>query len=508
MAISDNVAADAAAGAVSPLRPRISHERRHTDRNRPQGAHAAPAGFTADAGAALFLTALEAIAIVLSSLAAGVIYSIIALHYAGDAKVFFGNGILVAALFCCAMRARDAHRGGRIAIGTEGLRDLFTVWFVVFSFVGFVWFFLKLDPTFSRGAFLSFFLLGFIAVAVARGRAPQFIAAWYHPRRFAGHGIVLVGASGAATLDTLGTEFSFTGCDNLATVNIAMDADEDAWPQTLADAVHDIRAAARTAGHGQICIAADGFAPARLADLLAALQSIPNAIRLVPEATVESYLHLPTRNLGRLRAIEIQRAPLSGIQRGLKRLIDLGLAIPCLFLAAPAMIAIAVAVRLDSRGPILFRQRRLGYRGKPFEIYKFRTMDVLEDGEDITQARKGDARITRIGRALRSASLDELPQLFNVIRGDMSLVGPRPHAVAHDHFFASLIGNYELRQHVMPGVTGWAQVHGLRGETATTAMMRKRVEFDLWYVKNASLLLDLQILARTAVEVFRQRNAY
>jgi lipopolysaccharide/colanic/teichoic acid biosynthesis glycosyltransferase len=172
------------------------------------------------------------------------------------------------------------------------------------------------------------------------------------------------------------------------------------------------------------------------------------------------------------------------------------------------MIAIAVAVRLDSKGPIFFRQRRLGYRGKAFEIYKFRTMDVLENGADITQARKGDARITRIGRALRSASLDELPQLFNVIRGDMSLVGPRPHAVAHDHFFASLIGNYELRQHVMPGVTGWAQVHGLRGETATTAMMRKRVEFDLWYVKNASLLLDLQILARTAVEVFRQRNAY
>jgi exopolysaccharide biosynthesis polyprenyl glycosylphosphotransferase len=192
----------------------------------------------------------------------------------------------------------------------------------------------------------------------------------------------------------------------------------------------------------------------------------------------------------------------------LKRLIDLAIAIPCLFLVAPAMLTIAIAVWLDSKGPILFRQRRLGYRGKPFTIFKFRTMNVLEDGRDIVQARRGDSRITRIGRILRSASLDELPQLFNVIRGDMSLVGPRPHAVAHDHFFASLIGNYELRQQVMPGVTGWAQVHGLRGETATTGMMRKRVEFDLWYARNASLSLDLEILARTAVEVFRQRNAY
>ncbi|HWA31632.1 MAG TPA: exopolysaccharide biosynthesis polyprenyl glycosylphosphotransferase, partial [Rhizomicrobium sp.] len=248
--------------------------------------------------------------------------------------------------------------------------------------------------------------------------------------------------------------------------------------------------------------------PARLAELMGALQSIPHAIRLVPEASVERYLHLPMRNIGRLRAVEIQRAPLRPVQRAAKRAIDLSIALPCLFLAAPMMLFIALAVRLDSKGPIFFRQRRLGYRGKPFTILKFRTMHVWEDGGDVSQARKGDARITRLGRMLRQASLDELPQLFNVIKGEMSLVGPRPHAVAHDHLFAALIGNYELRQHVMPGVTGWAQVHGLRGETATTEMMKTRVEFDLWYARNASLSLDLAILARTVVEVFRGRNAY
>lgn len=201
-------------------------------------------------------------------------------------------------------------------------------------------------------------------------------------------------------------------------------------------------------------------------------------------------------------------APLSVSQRRLKRALDLAIALLCLFIAAPVMTAIAIAVKLDSKGPVFFRQRRVGFRGKPFVIYKFRTMTVLEDGPHIAQARKGDARITRLGRFLRPASLDELPQLFNVIKGDMSLVGPRPHAVAHDHFFSSLIGNYELRQEVMPGVTGWAQIHGLRGETATVDMMRKRVEFDLWYARHASLWLDLRILALTAVEIFRRRNAY
>jgi len=484
--------------------PKAVLERRGSAR---PGEHPAHSGFAADAGAALVLTVLEAFAITGSSVASGIAYSFAILGYAGDTRTFFGNGILVAALFCGAMRARETHRGRMFGEANDA-RDMAAVWFAVFSFVGFLWFFLKLDPTLSRGAFLSFFALGFLAVGAARARAPEIIAAWYHPRRFAGDKIVLVGARDVTALEKLSREFRFTGCENPAVVTVAANGDASEWALTLIEALRDIRARAKEAGHGQICVAADGFPPARLTELMRALQSIPRAIRLVPEESAERYLHLPMRNLGRLRAVEIQRAPLSPVQRALKRAIDLLIAVPCLVLALPTMAIIAIAVKLDSKGPIFFRQRRLGFRGRPFVIYKFRTMSVMEDGADIAQARKGDARITRVGRILRSASLDELPQLFNVIRGDMSLVGPRPHAVAHDHFFASLIGNYELRQHVMPGVTGWAQIHGLRGETATTEMMRKRVEFDLWYAKNASLSLDLQILARTAVEVFRQRNAY
>jgi exopolysaccharide biosynthesis polyprenyl glycosylphosphotransferase len=196
------------------------------------------------------------------------------------------------------------------------------------------------------------------------------------------------------------------------------------------------------------------------------------------------------------------------VEQFLKRGFDLAIALPLFVLLAPLMLAIAVLIRFDSAGPALFRQKRLGQGGKPFEIVKFRSMTVLEDGDNVTQVRKGDVRVTRVGRWLRRSSLDELPQFFNVIAGDMSLVGPRPHAIAHDRLYASLIENYELRQLVKPGITGWAQVNGRRGETPAVEDMRDRVTLDIWYARRASFSLDLKILLRTPFEVFRQRNAY
>jgi lipopolysaccharide/colanic/teichoic acid biosynthesis glycosyltransferase len=146
--------------------------------------------------------------------------------------------------------------------------------------------------------------------------------------------------------------------------------------------------------------------------------------------------------------------------------------------------------------------------GRPFTIVKFRTMNVLENGASVVQATQDDPRVTRAGRSLRRASLDELPQLLNVIRGEMSLVGPRPHALAHDDYYVERIEDYALRQQVKPGITGWAQVHGLRGETPTLDAMRQRVLLDVWYARNADLALDLEILLRTPFEVLRQRNAH
>jgi exopolysaccharide biosynthesis polyprenyl glycosylphosphotransferase len=190
-----------------------------------------------------------------------------------------------------------------------------------------------------------------------------------------------------------------------------------------------------------------------------------------------------------------------------RRVLDLGLALLAVILFSPILALASIAIALDSPGPILFCQRRTGLNGKPFGIFKFRTMTVLEDGEAVTQAVAGDARITRVGRFLRASSIDELPQLFNVLAGDMALVGPRPHAIAHDEYYGARIGSYARRFEVRPGITGWAQVRGARGATPTIADMQARIELDVWYVENASLALDLKILARTPLEVLLHRNA-
>ena len=190
-----------------------------------------------------------------------------------------------------------------------------------------------------------------------------------------------------------------------------------------------------------------------------------------------------------------------------KRMLDIAVSLAAILLLLPLLSLIAIAVTLDSRGPVLFCQRRRGKDGEIFGIFKFRTMRVLEDGADVVQAKKHDDRITRAGRFLRATSLDELPQLFNVLSGEMSLVGPRPHAIAHDEYYGARLPAYAKRQRVKPGITGWAQVNGARGETPDLSDMARRVDLDGWYVDHKSLGLDLLILAKTPQAVLSMRNA-
>jgi putative colanic acid biosynthesis UDP-glucose lipid carrier transferase len=191
-----------------------------------------------------------------------------------------------------------------------------------------------------------------------------------------------------------------------------------------------------------------------------------------------------------------------------KRLLDLVIAVPALIVLSPLLLLLAILIRSGSEGPAIFRQTRLGLHGAPFQIFKFRTMTVLENGPVVQQAVKNDARVTKVGRWMRRLSLDELPQLLNVIKGEMSLIGPRPHALAHDRHYGRAIDGYDLRQTVRPGISGWAQVHGHRGATMTISEMRERLAYDVWYARNASFTLDLKIIARTFGEVLGQRNAY
>ena len=210
-----------------------------------------------------------------------------------------------------------------------------------------------------------------------------------------------------------------------------------------------------------------------------------------------------SRNLGSARANVVTLVPQSERHRVLKGLLDYAVAGVALFLLAPLLAVVAIAIKLDSPGPVFFRQRRLGQNNQVFRIFKFRTMTVAEDGERVIQAQRNDPRVTRVGKFLRRTSLDELPQLINVLTGTMSLVGPRPHAVAHDEEFEQKLDLFSRRRRVRPGLTGWAQVHGYRGETRTTADIRHRMQHDLYYIDNWSLWLDMEIMVRTAFVLFR-----
>jgi exopolysaccharide biosynthesis polyprenyl glycosylphosphotransferase len=217
---------------------------------------------------------------------------------------------------------------------------------------------------------------------------------------------------------------------------------------------------------------------------------------------------MTSRQFGSLVGVEFQRAPLSLSERVVKRLLDIVLGVSAIVLLMPMIVIIAIAIKLDSPGDALFRQTRRGFNSRKFKIFKFRTMTDLEDDTTIRQAVRGDRRVTGIGAWLRRTSIDELPQLFNVVKGDMSLVGPRPHAAAHDDYYAEQISHYALRHHMKPGITGWAQIRGYRGETPTVQSMKERVEHDIWYIDNWSVTLDGQIILLTALEVIRGRNAY
>jgi putative colanic acid biosynthesis UDP-glucose lipid carrier transferase len=235
------------------------------------------------------------------------------------------------------------------------------------------------------------------------------------------------------------------------------------------------------------------------------LRVLPLLVRLLRDRTIR---WVP----GRRTLVDLQAiphvgtgAPLTLSERALKRALDIVLAAAAIIILSPILAGVAIAIKLDSPGPVIFRQRRNGFNGNPFVIWKFRTMTVLEDGPCVTQASRSDPRVTRFGQFLRSSSVDELPQLINVVRGDMSLVGPRPHALAHDNVYKILIADYAFRHRVKPGLTGWAQVNGSRGETKHVERMAERVMHDLWYIGHWSLDLDIKILLRTCFVVLRNR---
>jgi putative colanic acid biosysnthesis UDP-glucose lipid carrier transferase len=243
-------------------------------------------------------------------------------------------------------------------------------------------------------------------------------------------------------------------------------------------------------------------------ELLEQVQGTTASVFFVPDVFGISIIQGRLHDMNGMPVVGICETPFTGTNDLVKRISDIVLASLILVLISPLLLAIAVGVKLSSPGPIIFRQRRNGLDGEEIIVYKFRSMRAMDDGPTVKQATRGDARITAFGAFLRRTSMDELPQFINVLQGRMSIVGPRPHAVAHNELYRQLIKAYMVRHKVKPGITGWAQVHGHRGETNTVEKMQARVEYDLEYLRNWSLGLDLQIIARTIIVVLRGSNAY
>ncbi len=246
----------------------------------------------------------------------------------------------------------------------------------------------------------------------------------------------------------------------------------------------------------------------RIIALIESLQNTTASLHFVPDVFAASIIQGRLEDVGGIPVVSLSMTPFTGADGLLKRFSDIVLSIIILTLVSPLLLAIAVGVKLSSPGPIIFRQKRTGLDGEMIEVYKFRSMTVQENGPVITQASRDDARVTRFGAFIRKTSLDELPQFFNVLQGRMSVVGPRPHAVAHNIQYRALVRAYMARHKVKPGITGWAQVNGYRGATETLEKMERRVEYDLEYLRNWSIRLDLLIIAKTVRLVFFDRGAF
>lgn len=287
---------------------------------------------------------------------------------------------------------------------------------------------------------------------------------------------------------------------------------DDRWPEKMREPMlgkmGDIAGYVREHNIKMIFISQPISAQPRIRKMLDDLQDTTASVYFLPDIYIFDLMQARFDNVGGMPVIAIRESPFTGFNSMVKRGSDIVLGVIIQILLLPLMLLIAIAVKLTSKGPVIFRQRRYGLYGEEIIVYKFRSMTVSEDGANVVQATKNDQRVTPIGSFLRKSSLDEIPQFINVLQGRMSIVGPRPHAVAHNEQYRKLIKGYMLRHKVKPGITGWAQVNGLRGETETLDKMEARIHFDLDYLRNWSLWLDLWIIARTVKVVLKRDNAH
>ena len=452
----------------------------------------------------------DAVLILVTSIISGLVYQYIyyydtLLGKPVDIIQSAGVAAIAAALFVPLAKGVGSYDPTELLNLKQQIIRVSIKWASVLLFLSAVAFTMKAGGDFSRGSTLLFAIFGLFALIGERVIWRIVLADGLAVRRFAGRKVILIAEEDTANKSGILDALSRHGLQPTHQFTLPADQkDVQGQKRVIAKAV----SAVRGSNIEEIIVGANIERWSHLKDLLSELRVLPVPVNLVPMGATSDLFRLPSHTIGDTVTIELHRGPRTLSERAIKRTIDIVVAGAALLLLTPLFLMTAAGILLDSSGPIIFRQRRSGFNGRQFQIMKFRTMSVLEDGETIVQAKPNDHRVTRIGNFLRRTSIDELPQLLNVLKGDMSLIGPRPHALAHDSEFSDMVAKYAYRHHVKPGITGWAQVNGFRGRTCTVADVEKRLELDLWYIDNWSLGLDLKIALMTIIEIAQGENAY
>ena len=434
---------------------------------------------------------------------AGAVYHYLAFDVLPSPTFYFSANVGMVALFVvqCGL-ARD-YSTKSLRNAKEQLRLVFGRWNVAFSVFVVVLFMIQATDFYSRGAIVLQYAVGIAAAVSLRLLLSRFVEGGLQRGIIRGRGVIMIGRKEILNDVQASLKRDSAGTDVVDV--IALDPN-DARSKRVA--LQRVKAIAWHMPVEDIVIALPWQDHAHIREFVEGLSTIPATVHLAPDQSWVWIRDLVVNRVGRVHTLRLARAPLTLKDRCLKRAFDIAMAGTLLVLAAPVLLLIAVCIKLDSDGPVLFRQRRNGFNQREFRVFKFRTMTTMDDGDVIRQAERNDSRVTSVGRLLRRTNLDEVPQLLNVLAGDMSLVGPRPHAVAHDNEYEERIRLYASRHKVKPGITGWAQVNGLRGETDTVDKMIRRVEHDLFYIDHWSVMFDIKIMLTTIFSPRSYRNAY
>jgi putative colanic acid biosynthesis UDP-glucose lipid carrier transferase len=417
----------------------------------------------------------------------------------GDAHTHLSLTLIVTIFFIASNVMRNEYEFMRYLVYKERIQRVFLPWNVVFLCAYAMAFCMRIGIGFSIYEALAFYGSGLFSLIIARILLVAFIRARAEAGTIAARRVLLIGFEEEIAKFSERYEPWRLGM-RIAAASVLRGEENLKEDLALASAY------ARILRPDDIFILLPWSHKETIDECINTFLRIPAAIHLGPEQVLDRFADAQIFKVGPVASLNLVHRPLSATEVCIKRAVDIVLSATALFLLSPLLLTVAIIIKCDSPGPIIFRQRRYGFNQEPFRIYKFRSMTTLEDGADIQQAAINDVRITRIGRLMRRLNIDELPQLLNVLRGEMSLVGPRPHAVAHDQLFERSIGLYARRHNAKPGITGWAQVNGLRG-AVTDEKIRQRIAYDLYYIDNWSLLFDIQILWLTVVSKKAYRNA-